>query len=65
MVQVKTNDVSEKARAKIFRKMDPYDCDLLPEDEGEDRTFPIPIIRIVFALISKNPGFTPQPNEKT
>jgi hypothetical protein len=63
LVQVKTNDISEKARAGIFRKMDPYYCNLLPDDEGEDETFPIPIIRIMFALIDKNPGFTPQPNK--
>jgi hypothetical protein len=65
LVQVRTNDVSEKARAGISREMDPYYCNLLLDDEGEDETFPIPIIRIVFALINKNPGFTPQPNEKT
>ncbi|KAH9176091.1 hypothetical protein EDB89DRAFT_1882102 [Lactarius sanguifluus] len=51
MVQVKKNDSSsEEAQAEIFRKMDPFDCGLVT---GPDFYFPIPIIRIVFALNGK------------
>ena len=62
MIQVKTNDIKEAARGEIFRKMDPYHCNLLlPEDNTcEDGTFPIPIIRIVFALSSNEQAVTQQ-----
>ncbi|KAH9172798.1 hypothetical protein EDB89DRAFT_1850878 [Lactarius sanguifluus] len=51
MVQVKKNESSsEEAQAKIFWKMDPFDCGLVT---GPDFYFPIPIIRIVFALSGK------------
>ncbi|KAI9436768.1 hypothetical protein BJY52DRAFT_1097803, partial [Lactarius psammicola] len=54
IVQVKKNDVSEAAQDQIFKKMDPFACGLL---SLEDRTYPIPIIRIVFALCTnKLPG---------
>jgi hypothetical protein len=65
MVQVKTNDVSEKARDEIFRKMDPHHCHLLlPEDTDKDGMFPIPIIRIVFALSSNEQAVTQQTYEQ-
>ncbi|KAH9030051.1 hypothetical protein EDB85DRAFT_1891783 [Lactarius pseudohatsudake] len=51
IVQVKKNDTSEVAQAQIFKKMDPFACGLLSLDKLE-RRFPIPIIRIVFALCS-------------
>ncbi|KAH9016325.1 hypothetical protein EDB84DRAFT_1276909 [Lactarius hengduanensis] len=56
LVQVKKNDSSSvEAQAKIFRKMDPFDCGLVT---GPDFYFPIPIIRIVFALGGKESGVT-------
>jgi len=65
MVQLKINNVSAKARDEIFRKMDPYQCNLLlPEDNTEDSTFPIPIIYIVFALSSNKQAVTQQLYEK-
>ncbi len=57
MVQVKKNDSSnEESQAKIFRKMDPFDCGLVPESRGLN--YPIPVIRLVFALCCKEPGLT-------
>ncbi|KAH9052552.1 hypothetical protein EDB87DRAFT_1692195 [Lactarius vividus] len=56
LVQVKKNDTSsDEAQAKIFRKMDPFDCGLVT---GPDFYFSIPIIRIVFALGGKESGVT-------
>ncbi|KAH9009201.1 hypothetical protein EDB83DRAFT_2234923 [Lactarius deliciosus] len=51
IIQVKKNDTSEAAQDQIFKKMDPFACGLLSLDKLE-RRFPIPIIRIVFALCS-------------
>lgn len=60
--QIKKNDLkSRKARARVFKKMDPYACGLLDLDHiDEDDLFPILIIRIVFALCSDEPGVTIQ-----
>ncbi|KAH9015314.1 hypothetical protein EDB84DRAFT_1567751 [Lactarius hengduanensis] len=56
LVQVKKNDSgSDEAQAKIFWKMDPFDCGLVT---GPDFYFPILIIRIVFALGGKESGVT-------
>ena len=61
MVQVKTNDVSPNKRPEVFEKMDPYQSYLLRKDDnGDDGTFPIPIIRVVFVLISNEPAVTQQ-----
>ncbi|KAH9063738.1 hypothetical protein EDB83DRAFT_801916 [Lactarius deliciosus] len=51
IVQVEKNDTSEAAQDQIFKQMDPFACGLLSLDKLE-RRFPIPIIRIVFALCS-------------
>jgi hypothetical protein len=59
VVQVKKNEVSKPSQAKIFQKMDPFGCGLLLESDQVDGKFPIPIIRIVFALCSsKAPAVT-------
>ncbi|KAH9052743.1 hypothetical protein EDB87DRAFT_1529590, partial [Lactarius vividus] len=56
LVQVKKNNTSsDKAQAKIFWKMDPFDCGLVT---GPDFYFSIPIIHIVFALGGKESGVT-------
>ena len=57
IVQVKKNDVSRESRAAIFKKMDPFACGLLEHDPHYEN-FPIPIIRIVFALCSNESEFT-------
>jgi hypothetical protein len=49
MVQV-TSDVSLESQGKIFKSMDPFVCGLLQETDCIDGNFPIPVIRIVFAL---------------
>jgi len=65
MVQVKTNDVSEKAREVIFKNMDLFYCNLLqPEDTDKDGMFPIPIVRIVFAFTSNEQAVTQQTYEQ-
>jgi hypothetical protein len=48
MVQVKNDQKFNQPDARLFRKMDPFDCGLLDADVVG--CFPIPIIRIVFAL---------------
>jgi hypothetical protein len=55
IVQVKKNDVTKASRAEIFKKMDPFACGLL--DKSDD--FHISIIRMVFALCSKEAGVIP------
>ncbi|KAH9169720.1 hypothetical protein EDB89DRAFT_2072715 [Lactarius sanguifluus] len=55
-LNVKKNDTSsDEAQAKIFWKMDSFDCGLLTRP---DFYFPIPIIRIDFALSGKELGVT-------
>jgi hypothetical protein len=59
VVQVKKNDVTEPSQAENFQKMDPLGCGLLLESDQVDGKFPIPIIRVVFALCnSKAPAVT-------
>jgi hypothetical protein len=49
MVQVKNNSKISVPNANHFQKMDPFQCGLI--DKSDDNSlFPIPIIRIVFAL---------------
>ena len=49
MVQVKNNSKISVPNANHFQKMDPFHCGLI--DKSDDNSlFPIPIIRIVFAL---------------
>ncbi|KAH9051699.1 hypothetical protein EDB87DRAFT_1582246 [Lactarius vividus] len=56
LVQVKKNDTSsDEAQAKIFWKMDPFDCGLVTRP---DFYFSIPIIRIIFTLGGKESGVT-------
>lgn len=60
IVQVKKNDISRGPRRDdIFKKMDPFTCGLLGLDNLSG-PFPIPIIRIVFALCSKESVVTHQ-----
>ncbi len=54
LVQVKTNHVSPRYQDAIFKKMDPFMCDLLQDSDCVDSHFPIPIIRIAFALCCKS-----------
>jgi len=49
IVQV-ISDVSLESQDKIFKRMDPFTCGLLHDSDCVDGNFPIPIIRIVFAL---------------
>jgi hypothetical protein len=58
IVQVMKIDVTKQSQAEIFQKMDPLGCGLLPKSAQVDGRFPIPIIRIVFALSSKEPAVT-------
>jgi hypothetical protein len=53
LVQVKKDDVSTESRAEIFKKMDPFACGLLHESDKMNGHFPIPLIRVVFALCGK------------
>lgn len=53
LVQVKKNDVSFNSRDEIFKNMDPFKCGLLQDSDCVDGNFPIPIIRIVFALCDR------------
>ena len=53
LVQVKKNNVSTESQAEIFKKMDPFACGLLHESDNVDGYFPIPLIRVVFALCGK------------
>jgi hypothetical protein len=51
LVQVKKNDdVDPLSRARIFKKMDPFECGLLHKCNKVDGYLPTPLIRIVFAL---------------
>jgi len=50
MVQVLVNNPSLESQDEIFKKMDPFACGLLHNSDCVDGNFPIPIIRIVFAL---------------
>jgi len=50
LIQVKKNDIPLNSRSDIFRNMDPFECGLLQDSDCVDGKFPIPIIRIVFAL---------------
>ncbi|KAH9082104.1 hypothetical protein EDB83DRAFT_613711 [Lactarius deliciosus] len=57
IIQVKNHANRLAPNAKLFKKMDPYLCDLL---SNEDTDFMVPIIRIVFALGGGKPSFTRQ-----
>jgi hypothetical protein len=58
MVQVKNdNNLNSRPDAELFRKMDPFDCDLLDASDV-DGCFSIPIIRIVFDLRGEGPTIT-------
>ena len=48
VVQVKNYANDMKSDANLFKKMDPFLCELLKKDDKPD--FTVPIIRIVFAL---------------
>jgi hypothetical protein len=61
MVQVKNDGKFSLPNAELFRRMDPFECGLFRKsdlDESSHR-FPIPIIRIVFALRGKQSNITP------
>ncbi|KAH9019831.1 hypothetical protein EDB85DRAFT_1896484 [Lactarius pseudohatsudake] len=57
IIQVKNHANRLAPNAKLFKKMDPFLCDLLSE---EDTDFTVPIIRIVFALGGGKSSFTRQ-----
>ena len=57
-VQVMKIDVTRQSQAENSQKMDPFGCGLLPKSAQVDGRFPIPIIRIVSALCSKELAIT-------
>ncbi|KAH9015441.1 hypothetical protein EDB83DRAFT_2321310 [Lactarius deliciosus] len=59
IVQVK-NDSSASGSdyASIFKKMDPFKCGLLGDSDKVNGRFPIPIIRILFSLMSSEKNLT-------
>ncbi|KAI0247841.1 hypothetical protein BJV78DRAFT_1285209 [Lactifluus subvellereus] len=61
MVQVKNDSKFSRPNAELFQKLDPFQCGLLHKSDlgGSNRRFPIPIIRIVFALRGKQSTVTP------
>ncbi|KAI0253835.1 hypothetical protein BJV78DRAFT_1359880 [Lactifluus subvellereus] len=60
IVQVKNDSKFSQPIAELFRKIDPFECGLLDEaDFDKSNRFPIPVIRIVFALRGKQSTVTP------
>ncbi|KAH8988894.1 hypothetical protein EDB92DRAFT_2068305 [Lactarius akahatsu] len=57
IIQVKNHANRLAPNSKLFKKMDPFLCDLLSK---EDTDFTVPIIRIVFALGGGKSSFTRQ-----
>ncbi|KAI0253034.1 hypothetical protein BJV78DRAFT_235120 [Lactifluus subvellereus] len=61
IVQVKTDCKFSRPNAKLFRKIDPFEWGLLDKSDLDKSSgrFPIPIVRIVFALRGKQTTVTP------
>jgi hypothetical protein len=58
VIQVRNDSKVSQPGVELFRKMDPFQCDLLDES-GVDGCFPIPIIRMVFVLYGKESTVSP------
>jgi hypothetical protein len=57
IVQVRNRSAKTKSLDDTFKKMDPFDCNLIKSTHKKGGRFPIPIIRIVFLLSGNGDSF--------